>query len=80
MKIAAAISCFLAAMMALYFLFILRPQVRESERKLNLPEFQGTAHRQTIQCAFRKLQWACVRTQVLMLILGLVGLWLFLIS
>ncbi len=73
MKIAAIGSFVLAVWMALHFLFVLRPQIRESERKLHLPEFQGTAHQQTIRFAFRKLQRSCVRVRVLALIFSTAG-------
>ena len=79
MKIAAILSLSLSLWMALHFLFILRPQVREFGRKLHLPEFQGTAHQQTIRFAFLKLQRTCVRVQVLSLIFGVLGICLFLI-
>ena len=39
-----------------YWLFILRPQIRELKRKLSLPEFQGTAHQQTMEFSFQRLQ------------------------
>ncbi len=78
MKIGAVVSLSLSLWMSLHLLFILRPQIREVERKLNLPDFQGTAHQQTIRFAFQKLHRSRVRFQVLILVFGVLGLCLFL--
>ena len=80
MKIAAVIGLALAVWAFLHLQLILRPQIREVERKLNLPEFQGTAHQRTIQFAFQKLRQSRVRYRVLTFLFGAAALCLFLFS
>jgi len=55
---------------------ILRPQIQEIQRKLDLPEFQGTAHRQSLQFTFTNLRrrWVWVRVLILLLGILLLGL------
>ena len=54
--------------------FILHPQIRELKRKLNLPEFQQTAHQQTMQFSFNRLHRRSVLYHLLILLLGLLSL------
>ncbi len=67
----------LLAWLLLYRRCILRPQIQEIRRKLELPEFQGTAHHQSLQFAFTNLRrrWARLRIWILLLGILLAG-WL----
>ena len=62
------------AWLIIYSVFILRPQVRELERKLALPEFQGTAHYQTMAFSLKRFHRRSVRIYLLILILGVLTL------
>ncbi len=53
---------------------IVHPQIRELKRKMNLPEFQGTSHYQTIQFAFGRMHRLSVRLYLGALLLGLLSL------
>ena len=64
--------------LGLYSVAVLRPQVRELERKLNLPEFQGTAHYRTMEFSCRSLRRRSARVRVLTGALGLLTLGWFL--
>lgn len=61
----------LLAWLLFYRRCILRPQIQEIRRKLDLPEFQGTAHRQSLQFAFANLRRRWVRVRVSILLLGI---------
>ncbi len=57
--------------------FVLHPQIRELKRKLALPEFRGTAHKQTIQFAFNNLHKRSGGLYLSILVVGLLLLGLF---
>ena len=67
----------LLAWLCFYRSFILRPQILEIRRKLELPEFQGTAHRQSMQFTSQNLRRRWARVRVLILLLGILLLGLF---
>jgi hypothetical protein len=55
----------------LHSVVILHPQIRELKRKINLPQYQGTAHQRTMQNAFERLHLRSVQLHGLLLFLGL---------
>lgn len=57
---------------------VLRPQLRELKRKIELPEFQGTVHQQAMQFTFQRLHRRSVRIHGLALGLGLLSFGLLL--
>ena len=64
----------LILVLTLYLIVIRHPQIQELKRKMDLPEFQGTAHRQTIVFSFKRLHQRSVRLRAVLLVLGLVSL------
>lgn len=60
--------------LTLYTTRILHPEIHEVKRKLQLPEFQGTAHQQSIQFAFNRLHQRSVQLHGVILTLGLLSL------
>ena len=54
----------LLVLVILYALFVLRPQIRELKRKLSLPEFQGTAHQQTMVSSLQRLEGKRLNTLI----------------
>jgi len=61
-------------LVTLHLTLVLHPEIYELKRKLSLPEFQGTAHRQTIQFAFNRLHRLSVQLHGIILVLGLLSL------
>ena len=64
----------LMVVLTLYTSLILHPHIRELKRKIDLPEFQQTAHQQTIQFAFHRLHRCSVQIHGVILTLGLLSL------
>ena len=58
----------------LHLAVILHPQIQELKRKINLPQYQGTSHQQTMQSAFTRLHRRSVQLHLLLLTLGLFSL------
>ena len=58
----------------LYAAFVLRPQITELKRKMNLSEFQGTEHLKTMQFSLRRLEGRFHRLRWLILAVGLLTL------
>lgn len=54
--------------------YVLHPQIREVKRKINLPEFQGTQHQETMRFAFEGMHRNSVRLHLAILILGFFAL------
>ncbi|MBI3333273.1 MAG: DUF4149 domain-containing protein [Candidatus Omnitrophica bacterium] len=57
-------------LLTLYVARVLHPEVHELKRKINLPEFEGSAHQQTMKFAFDRLYKVSVRLHGLLLLLG----------
>jgi len=60
--------------LTLYLGLILHPEIHDLKEKLDLPEFRGTAHQQTIQFAFERLHRRSVRLHGFLLFLGWLSL------
>lgn len=57
--------------LTLHVNYVLHPQIRDLKRKIELPEFQGTAHQQAMQFSFQRLHRRSVRLHGIVLTLGL---------
>ena len=60
--------------LALHCALVLHPQIREVKRKLALPEFKATAHRETLEFACKNLHKRSVALRRALLILGVAAL------
>ena len=74
LRMCAVMALALMFLLTLYTTLVLNPQIRELKRKMDLPEFQGTAHQQTIVFTFKRLDQRSVRLRAVLLALGLVSL------
>lgn len=57
-----------------YRTFVLHPELKELKRKIQLPEFHGTAHQKTIQFAVDRLQRRSVQLRWAIFTGGLLSL------
>ncbi len=57
-----------------YVTVVLHPHIQDLKRKLELPEFQGTAHQQTIRFAFDRLHRRSVQLHLAIILLGFLSL------
>lgn len=60
--------------LTVYASLILYPQIHDMKRKIHLPEFQGTAHQQTMTFAFNQLHMRSVQIHAAVLVLGIISL------
>lgn len=56
-----------------YYAIVLRPQIRFLERKMGLPEYEGTLHQKTMRFSLSRLQSVSQRLRVVILLIGLLS-------
>jgi len=60
-----------------YYAIVLRPQIRFLERKMGLPEYEGTVHQKTMRFSLSRLQSVSRRLRMVILLIGLFWLGIF---
>jgi hypothetical protein len=71
LKIAVVLSLLCWLGVSLYLAFIVRPQIKELRRKMQLPEFAGSFHYKTMEVAFQRLLKASLRVHKIRFVLGI---------